>query len=133
MAYSSALAREFLRRRLELGLSQDELKQKAGLGSQNLVSMLERNVTEKPSMEDLVRLGKVFRMTPNEIAEVAGWWYPDKEPKLPRELDDFVRGIMDLNPTDRRQLLEMVRKLLQAFRVAEQQSDAVQAAAPRQR
>lgn len=130
MGYSKRLASEFLRRRIESGWSQDDARQRSGLGSQNLISMLERNVPDKPSMQDLVALGKIYRMTPNEIAECAGWWAPDKKPEVSPELQELIRGLQDLTVYDRKQLIEMWRKLLQAFRVAQQQQDSIAAAGP---
>jgi transcriptional regulator with XRE-family HTH domain len=59
--------------RESLELKQEEVAAKAGV-SQTQVSRLERGTLKKPPMEDLVKIGQVLGLTPNEIATLAGWW-----------------------------------------------------------
>jgi len=114
--YSAHLAREFHRRRIQAGLSQDDVRAKAGLGSQNLVSGLERDIPDKPAMEDLVKLGSVYGMTPNDIARLAGWWDSAESLKWDPALEDVQRGLAKLAPEKRREFVDIVLLMFGAFR-----------------
>lgn len=120
MPYSERLAREIVNRRLDAGLSQTELAKKADLGSQNFVSLIERNVPESPGFPEMVRIGTVLGMNPNHMAQVAGWWYPPESERRTKHLDPrLVEILQELPEMDRRSREELIRtyyKLLIAYR-----------------
>lgn len=118
MPYSDRLAREIVNRRLDAGLSQQDLAKKAELGSQNFVSLLERNVPDSPGFPEMVRIGKTLGMTPNTMAQIAGWWFSEEkklDPRMAELLDELPR----MNRVQREELIRTVYRLMLAFRAEE--------------
>lgn len=54
------------------------------------LSRLERGVVERPSMRDLCLLAEVYDLTPNDMAELFGYWTPRGKSALERE-DERIR------------------------------------------
>jgi transcriptional regulator with XRE-family HTH domain len=123
--YSSRLAQELFNRRVRAGLSQDEVCKKAGIKSQNTLSLLERNVPERISMEEITRIGSVFGLSPNQLAEIAGWWYPETGEANNAELDPRLRELLHELPhfdaATRERLLDTLYNLLVAMRFSAKQ------------
>jgi transcriptional regulator with XRE-family HTH domain len=116
------------RMRKELGPTQAEVEwQTRKLGfevEQQSISKLERGAIEKPSMRDLVALGRVYGRTPNEMAQLYGYWEGEKVEKetpvtkvvvqlqlilsrlKPKQREYAIRTITDLTESYRRRLLE---------------------------
>jgi transcriptional regulator with XRE-family HTH domain len=69
----SALGTRLRELRRALNLSQAQVAEQIGW-HQTEVSALENGRQVSPTMETLVRLGSVYGLSPNELAELAGWW-----------------------------------------------------------
>lgn len=47
-----------------------------GALSRSVISKLERGEVKHPSLDMLVELGKIYHLTPNDMAELFGYWEP---------------------------------------------------------
>src|SRR5947207_15971696 len=89
---------ETLRRhRIAARLSQEEMAKKAGM-SQKKYSQIEQGNVQDPGLKDVVEIGRALGFTPNQIAEVAGLWFPTREDDLIQDerwdfLQTFVRRV----------------------------------------
>lgn len=119
MPYSKALAAELTHRRQQARLSQDEVCRKTGIKSQNAISILERNVPDQVSMESIVKIGALYGLTPNELAEKAGWWHdPEKSPRTDPRIRELLQELPRMDSRSRVRLIDMIYNLLVAFRVS---------------
>jgi len=66
------LSHQVLRRRKELGLTQDDLASQANI-SRNYVSLIERGEARNISINILNELARVLGTTPAELSGQAGW------------------------------------------------------------
>lgn len=123
MPYSKRLAREIVNRRLEAGLSQTQLVQKAELGSQNYLSLLERDIPDDPSFPALTKIGRVLGVSPNYMATIAGWWIPPPSEGHVQTTDprliEMLNALGDMDSTEREEYIRTVYKLLIAYRASE--------------
>jgi transcriptional regulator with XRE-family HTH domain len=59
------------------GLTIDEVaKLSKGVLSKTAISKLERGEVNSPAMDSLVALAKIYRMTPNDMAQLYHYWEP---------------------------------------------------------
>lgn len=70
-----ALGEAFRRYRNAACLTQNELAAKTGM-SQKKYSRIEAGEIQDPGLADVVRIGTVFGLTPDTLAELAGLWAP---------------------------------------------------------
>lgn len=96
--------------REERHLTQTELGKKAGVSTQ-AVSRLELGTIGKPDMATLVKIGRVFGMTPNEIAELYGYWVSMDEDQ--ERLDRLRARVNALPPEPRESLLKWIEQLVE--------------------
>lgn len=96
--------------REERQLTQTELGRKAGISTQ-AVSRLELGTIAKPDMDTLVKIGTAFGMTPNEIAELYGYWVPI-DPFSERG-EQLRARILKMPEKQRESLLDWIEKLLE--------------------
>ena len=91
-------------------LTQRQLEDKiSGQVIPQQVSKLERGAVERPSMHDLVVLGEVYDMSPNEMAKLFGYWNGPREdePEDPR-LAKVKSIVGKLEPPWRDRLLDVL-------------------------
>ena len=67
-------------------------------------------------MEDLVKLGSVYGMTPNDIARLAGWWAPGDTLRWDPGLEDVQRQLDQLPQPTRQDFVGFVRHAFLWFR-----------------
>lgn len=65
------------------------------------VSRIEKADIEKPAMQDLVELGVLYGVTPNEIAEYYGYW---RQPRVDPVITHFLEMAETLKPKYRDKL-----------------------------
>lgn len=104
------LGTELRARREQLGYSQDQVSAAVGV-SQNWISYLELGKVDNPAPEALFKLGAHYGLTPNWIAETAGWWVkPDRE--LPPRLDAAIELFPGLDKENQEDLSKMIARLV---------------------
>lgn len=116
--YPNMLApgRELVRLREERSLSQRDAANMAGVGTFQQLASLEKGLVENPSMMHLVAYGKLYGKTPNEIAELYGYWED-----FAKEESGYLTILRDLTnnlPPDQRDraLFDYVRDANKRFR-----------------
>jgi transcriptional regulator with XRE-family HTH domain len=110
MTEAKRLGAELRGRREDLHLSQDQVSARLGV-SQNWVSYLELGKVDAPAPEALFRLAQLYGLTPNWIAERAGWWEkPDRE--LPSNLDAALELFQNLDPDTQDDLARTIVRLI---------------------
>lgn len=82
--------------------------------SQNYISSLERGEIGSPDMEILCALFGKLGLTPNDIAETAGWWSPTQDHKVPRERELLYQRLEALPPADREPLVTILSRMVNA-------------------
>jgi transcriptional regulator with XRE-family HTH domain len=104
------LGAELRARREQLQLSQDQVSAAVGV-SQNWISYLELGKVDNPAPEALFALGTHYGLTPNWIAEQAGWWTkPERE--LPPRLDAALELFPGLDAETQDDLSKMFARLV---------------------
>ena len=56
-----------------------------GVLSAHQVSELEAGAVEQPPMRDLVAYGRILDLTPNDVAELYGWWQEPGQAPMPED------------------------------------------------
>ena len=86
--------KELKRWRESHGLTQEQVATKMkGEHADARLSKLENGKTAKPPMEDLVDIGAYFHKTPNEMAELYGYWTPEPDEERRAVVIDIVRRL----------------------------------------
>ena len=98
------MGKRIARRRKELGMTQDEVAEKAGLTPQT-VSSAERG-TKALRPENIVRLCQALKVTPNDLLIEADYAL---------QLNTTSSVLSELSPQKRLYLDEVVRLLVEAF------------------
>lgn len=100
------------------GLTQRELEARTG-GAVNYanISQLEIGATSKPAMGMLVALGTALGVTPNQIAERFGWWYPQEgKREVEPEQMVYAKNVAErLSPGQRYSFLQSMEALARVF------------------
>lgn len=93
------------------GLSQDEIVSRVSrMGfpiSQDTLSKLETGKVQRPSMRDLVALGRVYGQTPNQMASLYNYWTQEDEDTIGLRQLGSIREMFERLP---RQVQESFRK-----------------------
>jgi transcriptional regulator with XRE-family HTH domain len=85
--------RSFIRDNRDFGLTLEEVAALShGELSKATISKMERGEVTSPSLKSIVVLGQIYHLSPNDMAEIFGFW----EPVVPQVADDkrfqdFVR------------------------------------------
>lgn len=83
------------------------------------LSRIENGQTLFPSMESLVAIGLAFDMTPNEVAQLYGYWMPSTDHAEDRELRPLMTKLRRIpNPETRKRLASAIETLLDAAMAA---------------
>jgi transcriptional regulator with XRE-family HTH domain len=73
------------------------------------LTRIEKGQVERPTMRDLCLIANTYRLTPNYIAELYGYWQPTEREEDGREPEDaritYVREVVARLPTDKRERL----------------------------
>lgn len=96
-----------------LGLTQIQLAAKSGV-SQNYISSLELGNVDSPDPEILFKLGTVLGLEPNDVARLAGWWIPAKEPVVSDELRLTWERLLKLPKSEREPLVKILDRMVSA-------------------
>ncbi len=99
--------------REDAGLTQTQLSKETGV-SQNYISSLERGAVASPDPEILFNIGTKLGLEPNDIARIAGWWSPKKEPPVSDEARLAWERLMSLPPVEREPLLTILTRMVNA-------------------
>lgn len=96
--------------RTRMGRKMDDIERETGgIVSQQQLSKLERGAVQRPSMEALVALGKVYDKSPNQMAQLYGYWEPGaaEAPDDPR-IQLLLSLLKRLPDAQRERLLNMI-------------------------
>lgn len=75
------------------------------------ISQIEMGAISKPALAMLVELGKVYGVTPNEIAEAYGLWTPMGGTGEPAQIKTVKATLERLSPGQRLRLLTQIETL----------------------
>lgn len=78
------------------------------------LSRVENGQTMYPSMESLVAMGTTYGMTPNEVAQLFGYWRPLAEPEDDQELRTLMFRLRQISPDTKQRVVYAIEMLLQA-------------------
>ena len=98
-----APGKELKRLREERGLSLRPAAEQAGVGTEQQLSQLETGRVQNPSMKTLVGYGKLYGKTPNEMAEMYGYWTREEEQQQGDGYLKVLRTLTSALPPDRRE------------------------------
>lgn len=78
------------------------------------INRLELGITADPPFETMCRLAQYYNKTPNEIAEIYGYWHPKSESRDPRvrRLAEFA---LELPPEGKQELLSSVEIIMKVI------------------
>jgi transcriptional regulator with XRE-family HTH domain len=85
-----------------------------GVLSTSNISELENGNVSKPSMPMLLKLGEVYGLTPNQIAEAYGWWFPPEQSEAGARVAElaYLDNVLGrLTPGARYNLLRQIETL----------------------
>jgi hypothetical protein len=73
-------------------------------------------------MEEVVKIGAVYGLTPNEIAEIAGWWSPPKGERSRQDTVDprmreILQELAQMDKASRERTIEMLYNLMVGARM----------------
>lgn len=94
-----------LRHRREL--SQRDVERMTGdIVPSQQVSRIEAGVIREPTMRDLVALGQVYGLSPNQVAALYGYWTPMQEPSgEPGDVASQLRNLLLTLPPREQEVL----------------------------
>lgn len=95
------------------GLTQSQLARDTQV-SQNYISSLEQGNVGSPDMEILCILFGKMGLTPNDIAETAGWWSAKEEPAVPKEIEWTFKRLVALPASERDPLVTILNRMVNA-------------------
>jgi transcriptional regulator with XRE-family HTH domain len=105
-------------RRKALGLSQRDVAEQVTL-HQSEISDIEAGDRVPPRMDKLVELGQFYGLSPNDLAEMAGWWVGTNEPRN-NPYWELAGEILSSLPSERQNaLLQQFVNMLKTERLAQ--------------
>ena len=95
------------------GLTQMQLSRDTGV-SQNYISSLERGDVTSPDPEILFVLTTKLGLEPNDVAKIADWWKPAKEPAIPDDVRFTLERLLKLPKQERDPLVTILSRMVNA-------------------